>query len=73
MSEVWAAHRLLFARKEVAKLLSISTRQLTRLIDNGKIDVVRVGSRTLIHKDEVEKFSRNGAHFMKNPRPICRR
>jgi excisionase family DNA binding protein len=67
MSEVWAAQRLLFSRKEVSKLLNLSERQITRLIANEKLDIIRIGSRTLIHRNEVEKFSRNGIHFMKNP------
>jgi excisionase family DNA binding protein len=67
MSEVWAAQRLLFSRREVSKLLNLSERQITRLIANEKLDIVRIGSRTLIHRNEVEKFSRNGIHFMKNP------
>jgi excisionase family DNA binding protein len=66
-TEVWAATRLLFSRREVAKLLNLSERQLTRLIADGKLDVVRIGSRTLVHRDEVQKFARNGIFFMRNP------
>jgi excisionase family DNA binding protein len=66
-TEVWGAHRLLFSRAEVAKLLNLSTRQITRLIANEKLRIVRVGSRTLVHKDEVHRFVQNGLPFM-NPR-----
>ena len=71
MSEVWAAARLLFSRREVSKLLNLSERQITRLIDNQRLGIVRAGRRTLIHRDEVEKFARNGIHFMKNPPAGC--
>jgi excisionase family DNA binding protein len=66
-SEVWAAKRLLFSRKEVAKLLAISERQITRVIADGKLDIVRIGSRTMIARDEVEKFAKNGIHFLSKP------
>lgn len=60
MSQVWGAQRLLFSRRETALLLNISPRQLTRVIANGRIDVTRIGRRTLIHREEVERFARNG-------------
>jgi excisionase family DNA binding protein len=53
MTAVWGAGRLLFSRKEVGILLNLSPRQITRQIQNGKLRIVRVGRRTLIHKDEV--------------------
>jgi len=56
---VWAANRLLFSRKEVALLLNLSTRQITRLITNEKLRIIRVGSRTLIHREEVVRFAQN--------------
>jgi excisionase family DNA binding protein len=59
MSEVWAAQRLLFSRKEVAVLLNLSPRQITRLIANDKLRVFRSGSRTMIHRDEVARFAGN--------------
>jgi excisionase family DNA binding protein len=67
MSEVWAATRLLFSRKEVSKLLGISERQITRVIADGKLDIVRIGSRTMVARDEVLKFSKNGIHFLTKP------
>ena len=52
----WAAIRLiplkgrpkevLFSRREVAKLLNLSERQITRLIANEKLDIIRIGART---------------------------
>ena len=64
---VWGASRLLFSRKEVSLLLNLSPRQVTRLIDNQKLRIVRVGRRTLVHRDEVRRFAENGLPFM-NPR-----
>jgi excisionase family DNA binding protein len=66
-AEVWGAARVLFSRKEVALLLNLSTRQISRLILNEKLRIVRIGARTLIHKDEVHRFALNGLPFM-NPR-----
>jgi excisionase family DNA binding protein len=66
MTAVWGASRLLFSRKEVGILLNLSPRQITRQIHNGKLRIVRIGRRTLIHRDEVERFAKNGLPFM-NP------
>jgi excisionase family DNA binding protein len=63
-AEVWAANRLLFSRKEVASLLNLSTRQITRLITNDKLRIIRSGSRTLIHRDEIYRFSLNTAPYV---------
>ena len=60
MSQIWAAQRLLFSRREAAILLAISPRQLTRLIGNEKLDIVRIGRRTLVHRSEIERFAKNG-------------
>jgi excisionase family DNA binding protein len=56
---VYGMARLLFSRKEVALLLNLSTRQVTRLISNERLRIVRVGSRTLVHRDEVVRFAQN--------------
>lgn len=53
-----ASDRLLFSRKEVAQMLSVSERTVTYAIDNGKLDITRIGRRTLIHKSELERFAR---------------
>ena len=63
MSEVWAANRLLFSRKEVSLLLNLSARQITRLLDNEKLRVTRVGRRTMVHRDEVARFAANGLPY----------
>jgi len=58
---------LLFSRREVSKLLGISERQITRCIADNKLDIVRIGHRTLIARDEVLKFSKNGMTFLAKP------
>lgn len=50
--------RLLYSRREAARLLSISERSLTHLISNKRVSVTRVGRRTLIHRDELLRFAR---------------
>jgi excisionase family DNA binding protein len=50
--------RLLYSRKEVAKLLSVSERTITHLIDCDRLSIYRLGRRTLIHRDELLRFAR---------------
>jgi excisionase family DNA binding protein len=50
---------LLFSRKQVALMLGLSTRQITRLIANDRLRITRIGSRTLVHRDEVHRFAAN--------------
>lgn len=59
MSQVWGAGRLLFSRKEAALLLNLSGRQVTRLIQNDKLGIVRIGRRTLVSRDEILRFVGN--------------
>ena len=56
MSEVWAASRLNFSRKEAALLLGISTRSLDYAEKNDRITYTRLGRRCLIHRDELLRF-----------------
>jgi excisionase family DNA binding protein len=55
---VWAATRLLFSRKEASILLGLSPSSVTRAIDNGKLDIVRKGRRTMIARAELERYAR---------------
>ncbi len=50
--------RVLYSRLESAKLLSISTRSLDRLIAAKKLAARRVGRRVLVQHVEIMKFSR---------------
>jgi len=53
-----ASDRLLFSRKEAAQMLGVSERTITYAIDYRRLDVIRIGRRTLIHKNELERFAR---------------
>ena len=50
--------RLLYDRKSAAQLLSISIRSLDYLVANRKIDSRRIGSRVLIHHDDLTRFAK---------------
>jgi hypothetical protein len=56
MSQVWAAQRLNFSRKEAALLLGISVRGLDYARDRGHINYTCIGKRRLISRDELLRF-----------------
>ena len=49
--------RLLFGRKDAARILSVSPSFMTKAIRAGSIHVVRVGGRTLIHRNEIHRIA----------------
>jgi excisionase family DNA binding protein len=49
--------RLLYDRKSAAQLLSISIRSLDYLVANRKIPTRRIGSRVLIHNNDLTRFA----------------
>lgn len=51
---------LLFPLHVAAARLSLSERTLKRLIDQGLVSVVRLGRSVRIHRDELERFAREG-------------
>ncbi len=51
------ATRLLYDRKSAAQQLSISVRSLDYLVANRKILTRRIGSRVLIHHDDLTRFA----------------
>jgi excisionase family DNA binding protein len=53
-----ATDRLLFGRRECASMLGVSERTLTYAIAYNKLNVVRIGRRTLIHRDELLRFAK---------------
>jgi excisionase family DNA binding protein len=53
--------RLLYSREEAAAMLSISASTLDVAIGRGMLRIVRKGRRVLIHKAELERFSRRDA------------
>jgi len=50
--------KMAYTKKEAAGLISISTRQLDYLIDQGEIPVLRVGRRVLITHQALQSLTR---------------
>lgn len=50
--------RLLHPTAEAAEIIGVGRSTLYRLIAEGEIDVVKLGRRTLIAQDELERFVR---------------
>lgn len=57
VSEVWAAHRMLFSRKECTRLLNLSQTSVDRLLRSGKLGSVKKGSRRLITRQQLLDFA----------------
>ena len=58
--------KLLISRQEAAEVLSISQRALDYLVANKQLQVRRIGSRVLIPRSELLRFSRTD-----HPEPIA--
>lgn len=56
------APRLLYSRKDAARLLSISTRSLDYLIVKGTVNTRRIGSRVLIQHEELIRLASRDHH-----------
>lgn len=52
-----ASDRLLFSRKEAAAMLGVSERTITYAIDYKRLDVIRIGRRTMLHRNELTRFA----------------
>jgi excisionase family DNA binding protein len=50
------AARYLYSIRETRTLLSVSHAQLYRLINAGRLDARKIGSRTLIPAESIEQF-----------------
>lgn len=48
--------RLLYPPREVERLLSVSHAQLYRLIGDGRLSAVKIGSRSFIPRASIEAF-----------------
>ena len=49
--------RTVFTKREVADMLQISERKVDYMIDEGKIDIIDLGHRTIrIPREEIEKL-----------------
>jgi excisionase family DNA binding protein len=53
-----AEPRLLYDRKEAARILSLSVRSLDYLIQQQRIATRRVGKKVLIHRTELTRFAK---------------
>jgi len=60
MNVLERANRLLYSRRETAKLLGISLRSVDHLLANDRLRSVRVGGRRLISRDHLENFAGTG-------------
>jgi excisionase family DNA binding protein len=52
------AFKFLYSRVDAAKLLSISVREVDRLISNGTLQIRRHGRRRLVLSDSLIRFAR---------------
>jgi excisionase family DNA binding protein len=52
--------KLLYARLEAAQALGLSLRTIDQLIARKSLKIIRVGSRSMITRAELERFARNG-------------
>lgn len=52
------APKLLFTRRETAETLSLSVSSVQELMHMGLLNGVRKGQRLMIHRDEIERFSK---------------
>jgi excisionase family DNA binding protein len=60
MDDDLSISRLLYSIFQAADMLSISVPTLRRGIARGDIATTRIGSRRLIHRDEIERIAREG-------------
>jgi excisionase family DNA binding protein len=51
---------------EVAELLRVSTRTIHNLVSRGDLQSVRIGDRLLFHKDELDRFAKEGVRSLRN-------
>jgi excisionase family DNA binding protein len=47
-------------RRGAAQFLNVSERHLARLIEQGKVRAIRIGTRVLIPDDEVHRIAEQG-------------
>jgi excisionase family DNA binding protein len=57
MSNLNGANRLLYSRREAAKLLNLSVRSVDHLLGDGRLSSVRIGRRRLISNDALLNFA----------------
>lgn len=47
----------LYTVKEVAQILKLSVRTIYTLIEDGKIETVRIGNSVRVREEQVKKFT----------------
>lgn len=55
-----AGFRPMLSRAEVAELLGVDIRTVTRFIADGRIQSVSIGGRRMIAPDEMDRLQREG-------------
>lgn len=63
-----------FTPAEVAKQLKVCTKTITRLIDRGELNAVKIGNRRRVSESELRRFLEgNPAKPKEQPQPRQRR
>ncbi|HNY27682.1 MAG TPA: helix-turn-helix domain-containing protein [Candidatus Sumerlaeota bacterium] len=56
LAELWRVYR-------VAKLLDVSRKRIYQMVQEGKLDAVRLGPRSMrITRDSIDRFVADGSH-----------
>jgi excisionase family DNA binding protein len=56
---------MLHTVSEAAELLRVSLRTISTLVSRGDLIPTRIGDRVLFHRDEINRFSREGSRALK--------
>lgn len=54
------SEKLLFSRKEAAQRLGLSVQSIDLLTHSGRLPVVKVGNRVMVHGDTLAEFAKTG-------------
>lgn len=65
--------RILHSKDEAAALLSISTRSLEYLLASGRLKSRKLGGRTLVARDELERFAKSDQPYLVQSAPKGRK
>jgi excisionase family DNA binding protein len=53
-------HKLLYSRREAAQMISVSIREIDKLIASSQLAAIRIGRRVLVARNALERFARIG-------------